>query len=131
MSREAMRKAIQDAKAPKTPPIVQNDSATPQMPPERKFIPPQGGSGTAPPKGAKKPKVGRVEQSERKMAKRGRLPDGATFLMGYDAGKKEWLGTLTVEGVQFTLRAGGVFRLLEQLDKMYRSSLVPTEGDKT
>ncbi len=72
-----------------------------------------------------------MEQSERKMAKRGRLPDGATFMAGYDAGKKEWTGTLDVNGEQFTMRAGGVFRLLEQLDKMYRASLVPTEGDKT
>lgn len=51
-----------------------------------------------------------------------RLPDGAKFDVSYDAGKTQWAGTLTIGDQVFTATAGGVFKLLERLDRQYRES---------
>src|SRR5262249_3281707 len=56
-----------------------------------------------------------------------RLPDGSEFRVAYHAAAERWSGTLTVptaEGGQvFEGEAGGVFRLLTQLDRQYRDWL--------
>jgi hypothetical protein len=52
-----------------------------------------------------------------------RLPDGATFHVVFDAAATEWSGSLTVGSETFTARAGAVFRLLRDLDRLYRAAL--------
>ena len=50
-----------------------------------------------------------------------RLPNGALFHVVYDAEKKEWSGSLTIQSLPvLENRAGGLFRLLGILDGMYR-----------
>ncbi len=56
----------------------------------------------------------------------GRLPDGAAFAVTFNAETKTWTGTLTINEQTFTGRAGGVFRLLAELDATYRASLPVT-----
>jgi hypothetical protein len=56
----------------------------------------------------------------------GRLPAGAKFAVAYDATMTRWTGTLTIGEQVFTGSAGGVFKLLNQLDRQYRDSLPPT-----
>lgn len=63
----------------------------------------------------------------------GRLPDGATFDVRYDAAAEAWTGTLTIPAAVatelageladkiFTGSASGVFRLLQDLDGRYRA----------
>lgn len=54
----------------------------------------------------------------------GRLPEGAVFHATYDAAKQEWTGSLELlNGFQFTATESGVFKLLRQLDTLYRQSL--------
>lgn len=55
----------------------------------------------------------------------GRLPDGAKFEVTYDAARTQWTGTLTIGEKVFTGSAGGVFKLLNRLDRQYRESLPP------
>lgn len=51
----------------------------------------------------------------------GRLPDLSAFAVWYDAAKQTWTGTLEVAGhPPFAASASGVFRLLQELDGMYR-----------
>lgn len=52
-----------------------------------------------------------------------RLPDGAEFHVVYRAETKTWDGNLVVNGAMIQGTAGGVFRLLMNLDAKYRSSL--------
>jgi hypothetical protein len=54
-----------------------------------------------------------------------RLPDGAVFHVAYDAAKTQWTGTLTIDGKTFTASKGGVFGLLQELDKQYRATVQP------
>ncbi len=55
----------------------------------------------------------------------GRLPDGSKYDLVYDATRTQWTGTLTIGEQVFTGSAGGVFKLLNRLDKQYRQSLAP------
>ncbi len=54
-----------------------------------------------------------------------RLPNGAKFEVVYDASQTRWAGTLTIGEKVFTDSAGGVFKLLNRLDRQYRQSLPP------
>lgn len=54
-----------------------------------------------------------------------RLPNGAKFEVVYDASQTRWTGTLTIGEKVFTDSAGGVFKLLNRLDRQYRLSLPP------
>jgi hypothetical protein len=54
-----------------------------------------------------------------------RLPDGAKFEVVYAASQTRWTGTLTIGEKVFTDSAGGVFKLLNRLDRQYRQSLPP------
>jgi hypothetical protein len=71
----------------------------------------------------------RRERAERVIAaqqqgQRGRLPDGSTFEVCYDASKTAWHGILTVPGVGvFDGEASGVRKLLDTLDDMYRHAV--------
>ena len=56
-----------------------------------------------------------------------RLPDGAKFVVVYDATRTQWTGTLTIGETVFTGSAGGVFKLLNRLDRQYRESVPPEE----
>jgi hypothetical protein len=62
----------------------------------------------------------------------GRLPNRSTFNVRYDADKQEWYGTLNIDLGQsnevFTGSAGGVFKLLQNLDKQYRDHLRGLQG---
>ena len=62
-----------------------------------------------------------------------RLPDGAKFEVVYDATRTQWTGTLTIGENVFTGSAGGVFKLLNRLDRQYRESLPPgsSQGEPT
>lgn len=55
-----------------------------------------------------------------------RLPDGAEFRVSYDATAVRWTGTLTtpVTG-PFVASATAVFKLLRELDRLYRQSVKP------
>jgi hypothetical protein len=59
----------------------------------------------------------------------GRLPDGAKFEVVYDATRTQWTGTLTIGDKVFTGSAGGVFKLLNRLDRQYRDSLPPAPAE--
>lgn len=54
-----------------------------------------------------------------------RLPDGAVFSATYDATRKRWSGTLTINGQVFQDERNGVFGLMAMLDRQYRRSLAP------
>jgi hypothetical protein len=54
-----------------------------------------------------------------------RLPDGAKFEVVYDASQTRWTGTLTIGEKVFADSAGGVFKLLNRLDRQYRQSPHP------
>jgi hypothetical protein len=59
----------------------------------------------------------------------GRLPHGSRFDVAYDAAKGQWAGMLVVPGLApLTASASGVFRLLQILDRMYRTTLAGTAG---
>jgi hypothetical protein len=59
---------------------------------------------------------------------KGRLPDGATFNVTWDAAAGRWSGTLTVPGVgAFTDSRPGLFKLNRALDDQYRATL-PAEA---
>jgi hypothetical protein len=51
-----------------------------------------------------------------------RLPDGATFDVKFDAAAGMWRGTLIIGDAPFESEASGVFRLLQNLDAMYRKA---------
>lgn len=57
-------------------------------------------------------------------ARLARLPHGSRFDVAYDADTQTWTGTLTLVSVSppqvFTATEGGVFRLLSNLDALYR-----------
>lgn len=67
-------------------------------------------------------------------AKHGRLPDGSTFHVIYDAAKEEWVGGLTFHAAQvggmvvLSDRASAVFKLLRKLDAQYREWAAKQEG---
>ncbi len=69
----------------------------------------------------------KVEQSGRSRLY-GRLPNGSVFgPLVYDGEKQEWTGFLAVPDghygrLSFTATAGGVFRLLQLLDRQFRES---------
>jgi hypothetical protein len=56
----------------------------------------------------------------------GRLPDGSSFNVVYDAAKVSWSGSLTVplaDGPRrFEAQASGVMKLLRELDRLYRAA---------
>jgi hypothetical protein len=52
-----------------------------------------------------------------------RLPDGAAFTVTYNAESRAWAGKLAIGGAVFEGEASGVFRLLEDLDATYRTSI--------
>ncbi len=54
----------------------------------------------------------------------GRLPDGALFVMTYDAAKVQWNGTLTIKGFpEFQASASSLMGLDVELDKLYRAEV--------
>ena len=59
----------------------------------------------------------------------GRLPDGAKFEVVYDAAQTQWTGTLTIGEKVFTGSAGGLFKLLNRLDRQYRQGLPPASPE--
>jgi hypothetical protein len=59
-----------------------------------------------------------------------RLPDGAKVEAGYDAARTRWAGTLTIGDAVFSGTAGGLFKLLRQLDRQYRQSLASESPEK-
>lgn len=57
---------------------------------------------------------------------RNRLPDGSRFDVAYDASKGQWSGTLAVPGLApISAAASGVFKLLMNLDRLYRKAAAP------
>jgi hypothetical protein len=58
-----------------------------------------------------------------------RLPDGAKVEATYEAALTRWTGTLTVGVAVFSGTAGGLFKLLKQLDHKYRQSLASTSTE--
>jgi hypothetical protein len=60
-----------------------------------------------------------------------RLPDGAKVEAAYEAALTRWTGTLTVGDAVFGGTAGGLFKLLKQLDQKYRQSLASTSTVRT
>lgn len=56
-----------------------------------------------------------------------RLPDGAQFVVTYNAAFQSWGGHLLIGDKRFVAQAGGVFTLLARLDDQYRAAL-PREG---
>ena len=64
----------------------------------------------------------------------GRLPDGSTVQMSYDASKQLWMGTLTIlshpDKPIFGDIRSGQFRLLHCLDLQYRKWLKEQEAEK-
>ncbi len=65
----------------------------------------------------------RSQQQPRVVHQHERLPNGAKFEVVYDASRTQWTGTLTIGEKAFTGSAGGVFKLLNRLDRQYRDSL--------
>lgn len=64
-----------------------------------------------------------AQRPAKKARASGRLPNGATFHVSFDAAKGEWSGTLTVpDKGEVKSAATGVFRLLEMLDEQYRKA---------
>ena len=62
----------------------------------------------------------------------GRLPDGATFHVVYDATAEKWTGRLSVpEAGTFDSSAGGVFKLLQKLDGQFRGAIRNEVDDGT
>jgi hypothetical protein len=72
-------------------------------------------------------KARRQRQGKQK-ATQGRLPDGAAFLVIFDATAQQWTGTLTVGTLVFEDQAGRVFALLERLDALYRKAVSEVAG---
>ena len=68
----------------------------------------------------------RREKKEDETRASGRLPDGSSFAVSYDAAAERWSGTLTIPPGDsaavrvFTASASGVFNLLRALDGTYR-----------
>jgi hypothetical protein len=58
----------------------------------------------------------------------GRLPNLSRFVCNYDASTETWFGELTVGGEKFKGSASGLFRLLHDLDRLYRNSIDPSQG---
>ena len=88
-----------------------------------------------PPKAPKRPKT--PAQRDRVHLERGRLPDGSHVEAVYDAGRREWQGSLSVPGNGagevdrcFTGRGSGLFTLLQDLDTKYRKLLQSLSGDQ-
>lgn len=74
----------------------------------------QDAAAAAPPPEAPKPP---------RPAAQARLPHGSTFHVSYDADAGRWSGSLAVPGAgEFTGTATGVFRLLSELDNLYRQA---------
>lgn len=71
-------------------------------------------------------KASRAQQAKPVVHYAERLPDGAKFEVVYDASRTQWSGTLTIGEKVFTGSAGGVFKLLNRLDRQYRESLPPS-----
>ena len=69
---------------------------------------------------------------DKQAAKRGRLPDGSSYICRYDATACLWTVTLavtTAAGEQtFSHQFGALFQCLEKVDKMYRATLAE-KGD--
>jgi hypothetical protein len=85
---------------------------------------PAGGSTASLPQDDKTPPPPKNPEKRGNHYLKGRLPDGASFAVAYDATAERWQGTLTIGTTVFQGETSGVFRLLEQLDKEYRASLV-------
>lgn len=79
----------------------------------------------------KRPFVSGVERQEKRMAAKGRLPDGSEFFTRYKAASETWDGALTVPGfLQFrAMNVSGLFLLLANLDDMYRAAAAPAKVD--
>ncbi len=78
---------------------------------------------------ARERRAGRAKQEAQV---KDRLPHGARFDVIYDAQAERWTGTLTVptagaEPAVFTASAGGVFRLLRELDRVFRGGAAEAE----
>lgn len=72
---------------------------------------------------ANKPKCRPGGMHDRRMNDKGRLPDGAQFVVIYNADFQSWGGHLLIGTKRFVGQAGGVFKLLSQLDDQYRKFL--------
>ena len=63
------------------------------------------------------------------MHQKGRLPDMASFHAVYNAPEQIWTGTLIITGYpEFGAQASGVFRLMANLDEMFRACLADQNG---
>lgn len=67
----------------------------------------------------------------RELSDKPRLPNESTYHVVYDAEKVQWSGTLEIKGCPiFTSFAGGVFKLLQRLDDLYRLHLRTVTHDE-
>ena len=85
-----------------------------------------------PPQKEKKPqRPWTPKANDRALMAKGRLPNGSSFTVAYDAEKMVWNGSLYVkEADLFHGQASGVFQLLHSLDDQYRAHLKAQEGQK-
>ena len=59
-----------------------------------------------------------------------RLPDGSRFDVAWDEAKGQWAGSLAVPGLATIIaEASGVFKLLQNLDRLYRATLAEEPDD--
>lgn len=94
-------------------------------------------------KAEKRPRPPGPAERDRRHQKKGRLPDGASFVVVYSGSTRTWSGALTVphgpkeggrqEHRRFAGEEDGVFKLLARLDDQYRASLKTeaTGGEET
>lgn len=62
---------------------------------------------------------------------KGRLPDKASFLVIYDAGREMWVGNMTIPGLPtLSGEASGVFSLIANLDDTYRTYIRGDHADR-
>ena len=67
------------------------------------------------------PSVPKFKRLDAAMTKAGRLPDGATFTVSYDAKEGRWAGFLQIDGLPpLKDSSSGVFKLLTKLDYQFR-----------
>lgn len=73
----------------------------------------------------KKPPISKADRLDGKVLRKGRLPDGSSFDVKWDATAELWKGRLVMvlngEAMQFYGEHSGVFALLSKLDNQYRA----------
>lgn len=75
----------------------------------------------------KKKPLSKADRLDGKVLRKGRLPDGSSFDVKWDATAELWKGRLVMvlngEAMQFYCEHNGVFALLSKLDNQYRAVL--------